>query len=872
MNKEEIFGMYMKLSRLIILSWLLSNVHNNAMKPQVQEPQVYLDTFDTLVQKSRNFGATIEFKTENNRIENLGTTDELKIDIARHAMHAYPVVHEKVLRLIDGFLNFKKQHGTTIEKEFYNGQYCDSISYINRLIKKRPVVFYDHIDKTTERDGGICCPGKSHLIGTDAAAAASLYDYISYDEMALGAFIGISSPTYCINNVSRKNFGRKDEDNTYINKIIFVGIVGARFERAGRMECEHMLVSPSNGKKQEGLNTIKPEHYGFYATYNHVNPLTIWKKFYNNYTFPTYAEAQKQAEECVNGMGRFCPINNGASYLDNWIYKERMRITLLTFLTEAQKRGTQYGQQVYVHLSGLGLGKTWSKHPQQQGHIMREICADLLKKYKFPNITDLDLAYWPDCAGDSKTELENGKINSSDSSWYFEADEYRVKIHWSQNAPAQNTEDKQDKLIVASYAWDSNAFPGNEYYVGALDQSDDPAAASGSTIAELHNCEINDEYITAENLRICTDDAQEISVDEYRKRKEQMIAQDSPNLPSVIDPVDNNAEILVNNAGTDNNASDTSDDDEPSGELPKEVVDAVNDSVQKGYDKACKAQKEFEDKYTQARPLAENDSDNEDEKRVNENVNDSDALSPDDWQKIKGLYAELGSDQEGADQQIDAEKNLDELTKKSTGQTAPSNTGNMPDADNKVIDISNPDSAANKLLGEQMSQDLKRLVEEERIKKLNQNPASNNNIKGSASDVGQTIPSTKNFRPFPWLPSIFIWPFNRNNKNDEKMPVGVGPAFSIDQQLNNSARNVNQMLAQKFPQEYPNTKLGPNTNNSTASRFTYSNVFKGCLGIGVLGLGAAYAYIKLMKSQATPPAGTGSWYTSFYNKWIYKQS
>ena len=83
--------------------------------------------------------------------------------------------------------------------------------------------------------------------------------------------------------------------------------------------------------------------------------------------------------------------------------------------------------------------------------------------------------------------------------------EHKIDIFFGQRAPAEPLSDKYcECLICACYAWDSNAFPGNEYWLGrdALCASGDPAAAACSTISYVQNSEINKEYVCGENTTL----------------------------------------------------------------------------------------------------------------------------------------------------------------------------------------------------------------------------------------------------------------------------------------------------------------------------------------------------------------------------------
>lgn len=63
-------------------------------------------------------------------------------------------------------------------------------------------------------------------------------------------------------------------------------------------------------------------------------------------------------------------------------------------------------------------------------------------------------------------------------------------------APSARLKD-QSLLLVVSYAWDANSYPGNEFYCGLLDASGDPAAACSSVTSETQNPKINTAMLKA---------------------------------------------------------------------------------------------------------------------------------------------------------------------------------------------------------------------------------------------------------------------------------------------------------------------------------------------------------------------------------------
>ena len=65
------------------------------------------------------------------------------------------------------------------------------------------------------------------------------------------------------------------------------------------------------------------------------------------------------------------------------------------------------------------------------------------------------------------------------------------------------------------FAWDGNAYIGNEYWDGMLSASGDPAAASCSFIPELLNPDINPAISGKTNLKVACPKKGVISYEEF---------------------------------------------------------------------------------------------------------------------------------------------------------------------------------------------------------------------------------------------------------------------------------------------------------------------------------------------------------------------
>lgn len=350
------------------------------------------------------------------------------------------VIHPRFRSLVENFLTHKRKHGSIHEKALYED--CTWQNLTTRLITQRPLVFMGGEDHTVLRDGTF--PGRNVSMnlewnrnGTEVQKHnkyLKLDEYLSYDEIMLGSLIGVSGPSHFINDGSRYNSGRPGKAATFEPRGVIVGLVGARFERRDRMDAIFCLPVDKNRSKMD------PELQSHFLSF-------------------------------------FGVPRTPAADFDTEMYQARIRITADVLLLEASDRARAVGKTAYVYVVGLGLG-VWQHHGNQASQYLSAF-ATSLSSLALQSVSTVEFAYIPASPAQQGRMIALGAKKG-------------IRVLFSKRNPAEKLH--TEELLVLSYAWDGNAFPGNEYWQGSLAGSGDPAAACMSTVGELHNPLVNEAF------------------------------------------------------------------------------------------------------------------------------------------------------------------------------------------------------------------------------------------------------------------------------------------------------------------------------------------------------------------------------------------
>ncbi|XP_072388102.1 uncharacterized protein [Diabrotica undecimpunctata] len=441
---------------------------------------------NNIIDKSDKF--PIKFPTKFNRCNFLKSVVKEE-NLTSNINSVYPVLHESVLKLCCDFILLKRSHGNLIEQEYYRDLSLRDL--INKFLFKRAVVFLNEDDSyllLNNRSGN----GKWETIGT-SNQIFSIKECMSYDEIKLSALLSVSSMTYFINKGHRTNIGKYEADRSVVEEEgVIIGLIGPRLEKSNVMEYQEIIID----KKQNITSN------GFGTSVEYTTP-KLFTSFYDEECF-TYEEAiqrKKRVDEKFHGLYKDI-------LFDNDLYYKRLTISIDTLLIEANSRAKQKSTKAYVHVVGLGLG-VW-KISVHQNKLFMDSFAKRLQCLgeKLQHVSDICFAYIHEsrCGGYGNGDIFHIKNHTQGG----------IKIHIFNREPhAKLLNDDAGKLLVVSYAWDGNALPGNEYWLGSLAGSGDPAAACSTQICEIHNPHINP-LVCADNLHVVTEDGV-LSIEEYKK-------------------------------------------------------------------------------------------------------------------------------------------------------------------------------------------------------------------------------------------------------------------------------------------------------------------------------------------------------------------
>ncbi|XP_065364083.1 uncharacterized protein LOC135957291 [Calliphora vicina] len=479
---------------------------------EVEKPSIKQINIQEFIQKSNKF--PLEFPIQTCRVKSQ--------PVERHALiqqqiaSAYPLIHEKVLYLIIDFLQHKLKYGSSREKQLYNNM--SPCEFVQRLLVKRCVSFVGFYDSYILITGETGCGEKYLKVGTEEEEQPlTLDNVLSYDEIKISALLSVTSHSEFINDGRRNNCGKVEKDYNKIEKQgVVVGLIGARFARLDRMECEDIKISKTQNTLENGYGTqtkndlvtgVLQYLFPAKAITEEIEKLQDYRLLWNKF----YEEPDHLYKKVSIDNKRFGESLDCETIFDNLIMKKRYAISFDTLLLEANERALKANKFGYIHVVGIGLG-VWLGAQQQEQIFMESFQQRL--KYLLPQLKHIAVVHLSWFHLTQWGDLKNEEIFSCEGH-----PKGGIKILISKRNPNEKLLPPYDNMLpVVSYAWDGNALPGNEFWKHCLASSNDPSATCSTLISELFNPHINTQYVNGKNLHIASPKYGLIHIKDYAEQ------------------------------------------------------------------------------------------------------------------------------------------------------------------------------------------------------------------------------------------------------------------------------------------------------------------------------------------------------------------
>ncbi|XP_017870662.1 PREDICTED: uncharacterized protein LOC108618941 [Drosophila arizonae] len=455
-------------------------------KPSQQPDAVDLEAFMSI---SDRF--PIPFGTDAGRVKSQPV--ERRPHIRQQIASAYPIIHEQVLILYMNFLEHKLKFGNPKELSVYKNLTLPE--FVQRLLEKRCVYFVGMLDDFMLLDGTHGYGGFEQTGTMNESAPLELKNVLSYDEIKLSALLYASTHSEFINDGSRTNAGRVEQDKSRIETDgIIMGLIGSRFGRSNVMECEDILITREQNTANRG--------YGYSGSAgNRVQDYRrLWRQFYEEPKDFRYNDVQADGK-------RFMRLKHDIKF-DKQVMGKRFAISFDTLLLEAEARAASAGKPAYIHVVGIGLG-VW-KVSDQQEEIFLATFEQRLRALS-AKLTHIGVVHFSWFHLDKWGGLFDGACIEEPAH-----PQGGIQVRISVRNPADKL--KESMLPIVTYAWDGNALPGNEFWSKSLDSSSDPAAACSTLIAELLNAHINKDYMSGNNLHIASMQHGVLHISDYAEK------------------------------------------------------------------------------------------------------------------------------------------------------------------------------------------------------------------------------------------------------------------------------------------------------------------------------------------------------------------